>query len=468
MVRSFLVFSILFLVLASVAQAKKPNVLFIAVDDLRPELACYGADYIHSPNIDRLAGEGRLFTHHYVQAPTCGASRYALLTGTYGPSGNMALFNRAQLIATGERVPPSLPAWFREHGYTTVSIGKVSHHPGGMGGSSWDDTDELEMPESWDRSLMPTGAWQHPKGAMHALASGEIRKNTDEMDVYQSADVDDMGYPDGLIKQTALQELAKLGKADKPFFLAVGFIRPHLPFGSPSDYMEYYQDEDLPPVPHPDKPQGLSTWHRSGEFMKYNNWGKDPRKNSAYAEEVRKHYAACVSYIDAQIGQVLEALKQDGLEDDTVVVLWGDHGWHLGEHSVWGKHTLYEESLHAPLIIKAPNLKDPGNASNAIVETIDLYPTLCQLAGLPVPAFLDGTSLVPELEEPAIAGGAAASYHLGNKTLRTDRYRLIVHRDGGVELYDHDSHERETQNLAEEKPEVVAQLKQELERKMGR
>ena len=166
---------------------KKPNVLLICVDDLRPELGCYGVDYIRSPNIDKLARSGVLFRRHYVQAPTCGASRYTLLTGRYGPAGNGALFQRAgQLKSSPDAVPPSMPAWFRKAGYTTVSIGKVSHHPGGRGGRDWNDDAQPEMPNSWDRHLLPAGPWQHPRGWMHGLAHGEIRKNAKDMDVFQA------------------------------------------------------------------------------------------------------------------------------------------------------------------------------------------------------------------------------------------------------------------------------------------
>ncbi|MDA7496638.1 sulfatase-like hydrolase/transferase, partial [Akkermansiaceae bacterium] len=167
-------------ILVSKTFAEK-NILLICIDDLRPELKSFGVDYIHSPNIDALAKRGRAFTRHYVQAPTCGASRYALLTGTYGPGGNGALFARANKIKN-----PSLPAYFRENGYTTVSVGKVSHHPGGRGGKDWDDDSKPEMPQSWDRHLLPSGKWQHPRGWMHGLANGEIRKNAKDMDLFQS------------------------------------------------------------------------------------------------------------------------------------------------------------------------------------------------------------------------------------------------------------------------------------------
>ena len=442
-----------FLLLATVSQAK-PNVLLICIDDLRPELGCYGVDYMHTPNIDRLADQSHIFTRHYVQAASCGPSRYTLLTGRYGPPGNNALFMRSkQLAKNPESVPPSMPEWFREHSYTTVSVGKVSHHPGGRGGANWNSPDKIEMPGAWDRSFMPSGRWQHPRGAMHGLANGEIRITRSEMAVFQSADVEDEQYPDGLITNKALAELKDLKEEEEPFFLAVGIIRPHLPFGAPAKYMEPYRDIELPPIPHPKRPEGRTTWHKSGEFMTYNLFGKNPNKDAEFADEVRKHYAACVTYADAQVGKILDQLEALELDDDTIVVLWGDHGWHLGEHAIWGKHALFEESLRAPLIIHNPSDENGAKEISDITETLDIFPTLCELAGLPKPDFLVGESLAGEdIRQEAYGYGGA------KRTIRTDRYRFIVHPDGYQELYDHDSSEAETRNIAETNPEIAEEL----------
>ncbi len=457
---------LLSMLILAFASGQRRNVLIICVDDLRPELGCYGVDYIHSPNIDRLAANGRVFSKHYVQAPTCGASRSALLTGLYGPRGNNALFQRSERIVREEDVPPSMPAWFRQNGYETVSIGKVSHHPGGMGGDDWDDPEKPEMPNSWDKSLMPTGPWQHPRGAMHGLAHGEIRIDAGKMDLFQSTEGDDDIYPDGLIAAKALQELDRLSSGDKPFFLAVGFIRPHLPFGAPAKYM-HYGDTSLPPTPHPDQPEDKSTWHRSGEFMRYNRWDRDPREDQDFAEEVRRHYAACVSYADAQVGKLLAALETLGLTESTTIVLWGDHGWHLGEHAIWGKHALFEESLRSPLIVVSPGVSQPGEATNAMVETIDVFPTLCELSDVAVPDFIQGQSLMGLLQDPAGSGHPAISYGRRASTIRTDRYRLVRHDDGYYELYDHTSEAKETVNLAENNSGIVKELDELLSGRLG-
>ena len=438
-----------------------PNILLICVDDLRPELGCYGVDYIESPNIDALAAQGRMFRRHFVQAPTCGASRFTLLSGTYGPSGNGALLQRARALQG-----KTLPGWFRQHGYSTVSVGKVSHYPGGRAGKDWNDPTQLEMPEAWDRHLMPTGPWKHPRGAMHGLANGEIRGNAGEQDLFQSFDGPDEAYPDGLILKEALAQMTNLAQADKPFFLAVGLIRPHLPFGAPARFMKAYEDAELPPTQHPSKPKGKTTWHASGEFMQYNRWKRNPNKDAEFALEVRKHYAACVSYADSLVGQLLERLDDLGLRENTVIVLWGDHGWHLGEHGIWGKHSLFEESLRSPLIISYGGLALPGASTGALAETLDIFPTLCELAGLKLPEGLDGISLVPVLEDPTVTGHAACSYASGAKTIRTDTHRLIVHRDGSLELYDHRSALGETTNLAELEPELAKSLLEQLRERM--
>ena len=447
----------------------QPNVLLLCIDDLRPELASFGAEYIKSPNMDRLAAAGRPFHHHYVNAPSCGPSRYTLLTGRYGPAGNNALFQRAKKVETNpDSVPPSMPEWFRRHGYTTVSVGKVSHHPGGRGGSNWDDESAIEMPKAWDKHLMPVGEWQHPRGAMHGLAHGEIRTQAGKMDVFQSKQGDNSIYPDGLIADEALSQLDELVANKKPFLLAVGLIKPHLPFGAPKKYYDLYDGIKLPPIPHPVKPEGKTTWHGSGEFMKYNRWGKDPRKDTEFATEVRRHYAACVSYADAQVGRLLEKLKETGADKNTIIILWGDHGWHLGEHGIWGKHALFEESLRSPLIVYYPSIHAPGKKSDAVVETLDIFPTLCELSGLPVPDFAQGTSLNPILKNPSAPGHSALAYTARATTLRTATHRFILHKNGTTELYDHTAPEKESRNVANDNPEIGQALRAQLNERLNR
>lgn len=464
--RRLLSYTLLSLLGLSTALAQKPNVLLICIDDLRPELKCFGAEYIHSPNIDRLASQSRVFTRHYTNAPTCGASRFTLLTGQYGPYTNEALFRRAdELKQSPIGGTPSMPEWFRQHGYTTVSVGKVSHHPGGRGGDDWDDSSKIEMPDAWDRHLMPSGAWQHPRGIMHGLSNGQIRNKPSQFDVLEAFDGDDSSYPDGLITDEVIKQLSQVSKTEKPFFLAVGIIRPHLPFGAPKKYLDLYDGVELPPIPHPNKPSYTTTWHGSGEFMRYNRWQRDPRQDADFADMVRRHYAACVSYADAQAGKILKHLESSGQADNTIVLLWGDHGWHLGEHAIWGKHALFEESLRSPLIIYAPNMPKQGKQTTAIVETVDIFPTLCDLAGLKKPDFSIGRSLLPQLKDPLTQGHSAIGYTNKARTIRTDRYRLIQHRNGHMELYDHRKPDAETNNLAAKHPEIVDKLKAQLDKR---
>ena len=455
----------LFLVIISCqlsrAQPKPtPNILLICIDDLRPELHSFGVSYIQSPNIDKLASQGRVFLNHYANSPSCGPSRYTLLTGLYGSSGNDALFERSKkVIENSKLVSPSMPEYFRNKGYTTVSVGKVSHNPGGLGGADWNDENIIEMPNAWDRHLMPVMEWQHPRGAMHGLANGEIRATANgTMDVFQSFDGPDTSYPDGYITNVAVEQLGELSSQKKPFFLAVGIIKPHLPFGAPKKYLDLYKNVQLPAIHNPEKPNWASTWHTSNEFYQYNVWGKNANVDKNFADDVRRHYAACVSYADAQVGIILAKLKETGADKNTIIVLWGDHGSNLGEHAMWGKHNLFEEGVRSPLIISYPSLKNKGKKTNGIVETVDLFPTLCDLSGIEKPGFVNGESLIKLLQKPKNVGHIALSYNENGISIRTDQYRFTQLKKGGIELYDHTSKEKESVNIAATHPDLVQEL----------
>jgi iduronate 2-sulfatase len=240
--------------------------------------------------------------------------------------------------------------------------------------------------------------------------------------------------------------------------MAVGIIKPHLPFGAPKQYYDRYDSVVFPEIKHPQKPKGKTTWHGSGEFMRYHRWGKNPNTDLEFADDVRRHYAACVSYADAQVGKILAELKRTGADKNTIVVLWGDHGWHLGEHGIWGKHSLFEESLHAPLLIHHPEMKNKGACTDAIVETVDIFPTLCDLAGIEIPEFVHGVSLKKIVADPTNTGHDAIAYNGKASTIRTPTHRMILHKDGFVELYDHTSTEKETKNVAGQHEELVEEL----------
>lgn len=460
---------LLLLIPSFVFAQNKKNILFICIDDLRPELASFGATYIHSPNIDQLAKQGRVFQNHYVNAPSCGPSRFTLLTGTYGAPQNDALFLRSEKMSKNiVSFHKSMPEWFRANGYTTVSVGKVSHHPGGRGGRDWNDENVIEMPNAWDRHLMPVAEWKHPRGAMHGLANGEIRGNNVKMEVFQAVDGADTQYPDGHTVNEALNQIDVLtADQTKPFFLAVGILKPHLPFGAPKKYLDLYEGVKLPEIVSPEKPAGVSTWHNSNEFRQYNLWNKDPNEDKAFALEVRKHYAACVSYADAQVGKIIEKLKETNADKNTIIVLWGDHGWNLGEHGIWGKHNLFNEALHSPLIISYPELKKKGQKAMGIVETLDIFPTLCDLTEIEKPDFVQGKSLKPFLNNPKTKGHVAYSYLNAVHSIKTEKYRFIQHDNLELELYDHKTDPHESKNIAANEPKKVAELKKILAEKMA-
>ena len=335
-----------------------------------------------------------------------------------------------------------MPEWFKKHGYTTVSVGKVSHHPGGLGGPDWNDSNELEMPGAWDKHLLPSGKWHHPRGFMHGLAHGEIRVVRNEMKVLQAVEGADDIYPDGLTTKATIEQLDQLSQSDKPFFLATGIIRPHLPFGAPKKYLDMYEGVKIPKIEDNAKPAGKTTWHKSGEFMAYDTFGKDPREDEEFAEKARLYYAACVTYADEQIGQILKKLKDTGADKNTIVVLWGDHGWHLGEQKIWGKHCLFDRALRSPLIIFDPSLKKSGGKTEAIVESVDIFPTLCELAELPIPEWAHGKSLTK----------SSKTLNLKAKVLLlpTEKPSAVFElsasdwsfiKKGHIELYDHQSTE---------------------------
>jgi len=399
---------------------KKPNILFISVDDLRPELPSFGKDYIHAPNIEKLFTQGRLFKRHYVQAPTCGASRFALLTGLF-PEAPKQCKNSAVLTHNHE-VQPTFPAWFKKHGYTTVAVGKVSHYPGGLTGENWNEKTKKEVPNAWTRSDNPSGEWEHARGLMHGYANGVARR--EESPAIES--IEGARYPDDAIMDLFQKELDRVTKENKPWLLAVGFLRPHLPFACEKKFLDIYNDKKIPNYSTPKPPKG-EDWHKSGEFIRYSS-AKKVNENEEYAELVRKHYAACVSSTDYHIGNIIKALKEKGIYDDTIIVLWGDHGWHLGEKQIWGKHTLYEVALHSPLFIKIPRVQTPGISTDKVVNSVDIYPTLCHLAGLPKPKHLQGKNLHDLLMNTDTNGQyVAISYWKSRKSIITQTEHKIYH-----------------------------------------
>lgn len=457
---------------ASAATATRPNVLFIAIDDLRTDLGSLGVSYAKTPQLDAFAATARVFTHHYVQVPTCGASRCALLSGRY-PSEPAHVSNNA-IATTHERWgAANLPALFQGNGYRTYALGKITHYPGGRTGKLWAEGPE-ELPGAWTRCWIPDTPWHEAEHIMHGYANG-VPRVPGKTPPWEAADAPDSAYPDAWVADEAVKTLGELRRASAPWFFAVGFFKPHLPFAAPKRWHDLHDPASIPTLDPAvaAKPSWPSGWHNSGEFRgNYGHAGRDPASDPDYAQLLRQAYAGCVSYVDAQVGRVLAALETLGLAENTVVVVWGDHGFLLGEHAIWGKHALYERAVHSPLMIRAPGLREAGKASAAIVETVDIFPTLADLCGLPAPATLDGRSLRPWLEKPATptAKPARSFWTGGQRTLRTDRWRVITAPGADaaspqVELFDYATDPGETSNHAAAQPDVVRDLRAQLEKR---
>ncbi|MBJ2175521.1 sulfatase [Aureibaculum sp. A20] len=452
---------------------KNPNVVFIAVDDLRPELGCYDNAIIKSPNIDNLASEGLVFTNHFVQVPTCGASRYSLMTGLR-PKKTSHLLNNAFESEMGHKLdtiqPESFVHQFKKNGYYTVGIGKMSHSADGLVYGYEEAPSAIkEMPNSWNEFLFNSGKWKTGWNAFFAYANGENRQSLKrQVKPYESGDVDDNGYPDGLTAELAIAKLKELKNKNNPFFLGVGFFKPHLPFNAPKKYWDLYDRSDMPLAPNPFIPKNVNknSLQKSGEFNGYQltdeKAGLTKPLSDAYSKKLTHAYYAAVSYVDAQIGKIITEIKALGLDENTIVVIWGDHGWHLGNDLVWGKHTLFDVALRSALIIKVPGTMSQGKKVNTVVESVDIYPTLMELCGISADYPLDGKSLVNTISNPdTIQNSVAYSYFNNGISMRTNQYRLTKYwrtEEPTLELYDHDKDPWETKNIAKENPEIVRLL----------
>ena len=444
------------------AESSRPNVLFIAVDDLRPELACYGKQHIHSPNIDRLAASGVLFEWAYCMVPTCGASRASLMTGIR-PARNRFVSYQAWAEKDAPGIT-TLNTQFRTNGYFTKSLGKVFHNP-------TDNAPGWSEP-AWRPKDIPW--YRRPENAeLHEQRQKQSSQSRGP--AWESADVDDNAYADGVLAEQAIADLQRLSSGDEPFFLAIGFFKPHLPFIAPQKYWDLYDRETihLPDNYHPPKDAPAESIHSSGELRAYAGIPSKGPVSDETARNLIHGYYACVSYTDAQIGRLLDELDRLKLADKTVVVLWGDHGWNLGEHTLWCKHSCYETSMQIPLIVRAPGI-DGGQKRSGLIETIDLYPTLCELAGLPKPDHLQGQSFATLLRDPNAAWKTAAVGRFGNgDTIRTDGLRFTEYRDGKGKLtsrmlYDHKADHGENANVAAAEKATAAELAEQLGKLKGR
>ncbi len=441
--------------------ARKTNVLFIAVDDLRPQLGCYGQKQILSPNIDRLASQGLLFERAYCQQAVCAPSRASLLSGLR-PDSTKIYGLKTPLRKALPNVL-SLPEHFKNNGYETLSIGKIYHHR----------NDDLQAwtEKPFRAGAFPKGKWKG-RGYLTEQAIKQMREYAKENPskagrgpAYEAADVPDSAYPDGANTDHAIAQLNRL--KDKPFFLAMGFHKPHLPFNAPKKYWDLYDPQKIklaenPFIPKDAPDYALSNW---GELRNYVGIGKKGPLSDDLARKLIHGYYACTSYIDAQIGRLIAELDRLNLRQNTVIILWGDHGWKLGEHAMWCKHTNFEIDTRAPLIISVPWTKAQGRRTFALTEFIDIYPTLCELTDLPLPPHLEGKSFVPLLNDPDLPWKKAAisqyprrladkqngvmGYSMRTKNFRYTEWRHFL--SGQVrakELYDHKKDPHENTNVA--------------------
>lgn len=436
----------------------KPNILFIVFDDLRPELGCYGTPIVQSPNIDTLAKSSLVFDHAYVQLALCNPSRSSFLSGRRPQSINV--FTLKKFLRTGNPDITTLPQLFKNNGYTTLSFGKIFH----TGNGNHEDN------ISWSEK-----PW---KPGHNAATAAAVLKGVDAQDIetedpnakelpVAAPDVPDDALPDGMVAANAIEALDKLAAdKDHPFFLGVGFYKPHMPWVAPKKYWDLYDESKIPLAPNPflskDAPAFAS--NNASEIHRYYGVPKSNPLPDDFARHMKHGYYACVSYSDAQLGKVLAEVDKLHLRDNTLIVLIGDHGYQLGEHATWNKRTNWEIATHAPLMVSFPHMPTAGQHTPKLVEFIDIYPTLAEYAHLPPPPKLEGTSFLPLLED-INAPGKAAACSIYQKTIpelggsargyamRTDRYRFIEWAGKNsekrvYELYDEQSDPQENTNIA--------------------
>ena len=431
-------------------EVRNYNVLFISVDDLRPELGCYGKDYIHSPHIDQLAASAFLFEQAYCQVPVCGASRASLLTGLL-PTANRFLAYDARMDADAPDVT-TLPMHFKNQGYYTLNYGKVSHFPD----DQQDSWSEEPLRPDWHK--LADGSWSWEGWHDYQTESNPHLDRTHPKRAglpYESAHVPDSAYADGQTIQMAIRKLSQLKELDQPFFFGVGLLKPHLPFNAPQKYWDLYKREDIVLAPNPFSPSGapeeaIPNW---GELRAYAGVPSTGPVEDSMAISLLHGYYACVSYVDALIGALLHELERLDLDKNTMVVLWSDHGWFLGEHGFWCKHSLYELATRVPLLIKIPGSENPRRV-NTMVELMDLYPTLCEINGLQLPEHLQGKSFARVFtQEDYSHKSYVYSRYFEGESMKKDGFRYTAYFDKtnalkGEMLFNHQSDSLENVNVA--------------------
>jgi arylsulfatase A-like enzyme len=436
----------------------RPNVLFVVIDDLRCEMGCWGNDYMVTPNLDRVAASGVRFTRAYCQQALCHPSRNSVLSGLRPD----VLTGKAHASYYRQAQPDviSLPQCFKSHGYVTRCLGKVLHH----NGLGQDRCQPQYDPLSWSEPMF----W--PKTGIYALRPDvwtrcQLERRTGiglakaDKPLTECADVADDAYRDGMVASEAIRTMRRF--RDRPFFLAVGFYRPHTPFAAPKKYWDLYDPTRItlaanPHPPHNVPPLAMYDWKYIRSFRGIPESGPIPNE---MARHLLHAYYASISYMDAQLGRVVDELQRLDLADKTLIVIWSDHGYQMGEHGIWGKHTNFEDAVLTPVIIQVPGQRPRGVVCQGLIELVDLYPTICELCGLETPEHVQGTSFALLLDEPDRAWKPAAFSQYGRgramgRSIRTERYRftqwqLPSGETVAQELYDHEHDPGEDTNLAD-------------------
>ena len=466
--------------------ADRPNILFIAVDDLRPEFGAYGASYVKSPNLDRIAKAGITFNRAYCQQAVCSPTRSSLMTGTR-PDTTKVWDLETHFRAALPNVV-TLGQHFKDHGYFVQGMGKIYH-------GSLDDAPTWSVPWQSSRGqaygLPENLALNNRQSAAPAAAGGSGKKSGKKKQeptprnsrgpAFEGADVPDDTFTDGQNAKLAVATLGVMAKQQQPFFLALGFSKPHLPFVAPKKYWDLYDPAKIQLAPNKFRPKDAPDYaiQPGGELRNYHGIPEGSIPDDL-ARQLKHGYYAAISYMDAQLGLVLDELDRLDLAKNTIVVLWGDHGWKLGEHDAWCKHSNAENDTNGALLLSVPGMKYAGAKASGLVEFVDIYPTLAELAGLPLPAHLEGLSFRPVLDHPTRAwkpaafsqyprpgNSATGGIPLMGYSMRTERYRFTVwlHRDdpgkvADIELYDHQTDPQENLNVAKSPAhrELVEQL----------
>jgi iduronate 2-sulfatase len=486
-----LVLVILLLILSGFAnesaRADRPNILLLLVDDLKPAMGCYGDSTAQTPHLDALAARGIRFDAAYCNQAVCAPSRFTLMLGSHSTSTGLYQLGSDLRSALPQAV--TMPQYFSKHGYRTESLGKIYH----IGHENEGDPASFMVPHYQEKVIEYVDPASTPGGEMtreEAMFTNAKLTNPELLDynelprgaAYESPDVSDEAYADGRVAKETIARLKAAkergNKQGPPFFIAAGFARPHLPFSAPKKYWDLYDPESLPMPKNEDLPaDSPQVAHKRGGEIR--NYFPVPDKNNPaeIPDDVKRKlihgYYASTSYVDAQIGKVITGLAELGLAESTIIVLWGDHGFHLGDLGIWTKHTNYEQANRIPILIAAPGVTTPGSVTGQLTETVDIFPTLAELAGLPAPTGpqpIDGVSLVPVLRDPAVRLRDHAFHVFPKATIgraiRTERYRLVEWKKPGAdpvtaqyELYDYVEEVVEEKNIAATKPEVVSELK---------